>query len=61
LKQLQFSFSFNNDGSCSGTLIAFTGITGDGLNIYGLVISSTLKSFHAFTTLGCGSQNFNVS
>lgn len=59
-------FSFNNDNSCSGTLISFTPIVsgaapftykwdfGDG-NIF-----TGNNPSHAFIALGCGSQNFSV-
>ncbi|RBN50629.1 PKD domain-containing protein [Flavobacterium psychrolimnae] len=60
------SFSFNNDGSCSGTPIAFTStVAGDAPFKYEWDFgdgnkSSVVNPTHIFTALGCGMQNFNV-
>ncbi|MGO4904036.1 PKD domain-containing protein [Flavobacterium sp. W20_MBD1_R3] len=60
------SFSFTNDGSCSGTLITFTSsITGDAPFKYQWDFgdgstSAAASPSHSFTALGCGLQNFNV-
>lgn len=59
-------FSFNNNNSCSGTPITFNPIiTGDAPYTYlwdfGDGTSSTSSNpTHAFTALGCGTQNFTV-
>lgn len=60
------SFSFNNNGSCSGTPITFTStVTGDAPYKYEWDFgdgntSSVANPTHIFTALGCGIQNFNV-
>ncbi|CAD0006987.1 T9SS C-terminal target domain-containing protein [Flavobacterium chungangense] len=59
-------FSFTNDGACSGTPVTFTPIVagstpfsykwdfGDGKT------STEMNPSHSFTSVGCGTQNFNV-
>ncbi|MBP6181612.1 PKD domain-containing protein [Flavobacterium sp.] len=59
-------FSFNNNGTCSGTSITFTPIvTGDAPFTYQWdfgdgTTSNNSNPTHPFTALGCGFQNFNV-
>jgi gliding motility-associated-like protein len=60
------SFSFNSDGSCSGTPITFTStVAGDAPFKYEWDFgdgntSSVANPTHIFSALGCGIQNFNV-
>jgi gliding motility-associated-like protein len=63
---LSVNFSFNNDGTCSGTPITFTpNVSGDAPFTYKWDFgdgntSSNSNPTHTFTALGCGFQNFNV-
>ncbi|MFI1771378.1 PKD domain-containing protein [Thalassobellus citreus] len=60
-------FTFNNDGACSGTSVSFTSnATGNGSFTYSWNFGDTTTSnianpSHIFTSLGCGSQIFNVT
>ncbi|WP_281336478.1 PKD domain-containing protein [Flavobacterium eburneipallidum] len=59
-------FTFTNDGTCSGTVMQFSGsATGTGTYTYawdfGDGTSSTLQNpSHIFTSLGCGTATFTV-
>lgn len=60
------TFAYNNDSSCSGTPITFTSsISGDAPYTYQWDfgdggVSALANPIHAFTAVGCGTQNFNV-
>ena len=59
-------FSFTNDNSCSGTLIAFTSaVSGNGPFQYSWDFgdgktSSSINPTHTFEALGCGTQSFII-
>ena len=60
-------FTFNNDNSCSDTVIQFTSsVSGTGTNSYywdfgdGTPISNSQNPTHSFTSLGCATTIFSV-
>ncbi|MFL1012718.1 PKD domain-containing protein [Flavisericum labens] len=61
-------FTFNNSGACSGTPVNFTSnVSGDAPFTYSWTFfddnstSAATNPTHTFTSLGCGSQNVNVT
>lgn len=61
------NFTFTNNNACSDTIIQFNStVTGSGSYTYswdfgdGTPISTAQNPTHSFTSLGCGTANFNV-
>lgn len=61
-------FTFNNNNTCSGTSVQFTSLVTTGTAPFtyawdfndGSPVDVTQNPAHAFTSLGCGTGNFNV-